>query len=248
MKAEEIIKKLKSEFPGKSVIPNSEANPGEIICEVEPTNEHSDYSLAIAYIKKSSSHRHVKTIETYEVEEGQLDLYLDGVRNTLRTNQTYTINPGIIHWAEGNWTRVKVASKPGWTSDDHIIVEKAISAGGVVVKDGKIAFVKFPEGEGITFPKGHVEQGESYEQAALREVSEETGLKVLKIVKELGIVTRPSVETDGKVVIKDIHLFLINVESSALGNADEETVWLSMDEAIPRLFPQEAEFLKKINP
>ncbi|MDD5551899.1 MAG: transcription antitermination factor NusB [Candidatus Pacebacteria bacterium] len=37
-----------------------------------------------------------------------------------------------------------------------------------------------------TFPKGHIEKGEKLEEAALREVKEETGLKNLKIIKNLG--------------------------------------------------------------
>ena len=72
-------------------------------------------------------------------------------------------------------------SKNRKTIDHNAVLGKAVSAGGVVVRDGKIIFVKFSDGQGITFPKGHVEQGETYEQAALREVGEETGLKDLQI-------------------------------------------------------------------
>lgn len=244
MTPEEIIKKLKSDFPGKAVFPNSDTNPEEIICEVDSSAGHSDFSLAVAFIKNSVPHRHIKTVETYEVEDGKLDLFLDGVKKTLSVGQSYTINPGVIHWAEGGWTRVKVTSKPGWTPEDHIAVEKAVSAGGIVVKDGKILFVKFPSGEGVTFPKGHVEKGETYDEAATREVMEETGLGGVKVNKKMGMVTRPAIEKDGKVVIKDIHLFLMKTEGFVQGKADEETVWLSMEEALPRLFPQEADFLK----
>ena len=59
----------------------------------------------------------------------------------------------------------------------------APASGGVVVKDGKfVAIVR----HGIPdLPKGHIEKGESPEQAALREVEEETGIGKLHIVKEL---------------------------------------------------------------
>jgi len=244
MNAEEIIKNLIKEFPGKAVIPNSKTEPTEIICEVEPSREHTEYSLAIAYIKRSEPHRHIKATETYEVGEGRLDLFLDGMRMRLNVGQSVDITPGAIHWAEGEWARVKVTSKPGWILDDHIIVEKAVSAGGVVVKDGKILFVKFSDSNGITFPKGHVEKGETYEEAAIREVAEETGLEGIKVVRKLGMVTRPAIERDGKVVIKDIHLFLMESKGFVQGKADEETEWLSIEEALPRLFPQEAKFLK----
>lgn len=167
---EDIIKNLKSEFPGKAVIPNSKTNtnPEEIICEVDSSTGHSDFSLAVAYIKKSVPHRHIKAVETYEVEDGRLDLFLDGIKKTLNVGQSYTINPGVIHWTGGDWVRVKVSSKPGWTLNDHIFVEKALSAGGMIVKDGKILFVKFPNSEGVTFPKGHVEKGETFEETAIR--------------------------------------------------------------------------------
>ena len=59
----------------------------------------------------------------------------------------------------------------------------APAAGGVVVMDGKIVTILR---NGIPdLPKGHIEKGENPEQAALREVEEETGLGKLHIVKDL---------------------------------------------------------------
>ena len=59
----------------------------------------------------------------------------------------------------------------------------APAAGGVVVADGKIVTITR---NGIPdLPKGHIEKGENPEQAALREVEEETGIGKLHIVKEL---------------------------------------------------------------
>ena len=57
------------------------------------------------------------------------------------------------------------------------------AAGGVVVKDGK--FVSIVRHGIPDLPKGHIEKGELPEQAALREVEEETGIGKLQIVKEL---------------------------------------------------------------
>ena len=59
----------------------------------------------------------------------------------------------------------------------------APAAGGVVVKDGK--FVSIVRHGIPDLPKGHIEKGENPEQAALREVEEETGIGKLHIVKEL---------------------------------------------------------------
>ena len=59
----------------------------------------------------------------------------------------------------------------------------APAAGGIVEKDGK--FVSIMRKGIPDLPKGHIEQGEMSEQAALREVEEETGIGKLKIVNEL---------------------------------------------------------------
>ena len=62
-----------------------------------------------------------------------------------------------------------------------------ISAGGVVYNPAlkKILLIK-DFADKWALPKGWIEKGETEEQAALREVSEETGLKNLKILEKLG--------------------------------------------------------------
>lgn len=59
----------------------------------------------------------------------------------------------------------------------------APAAGGIVVKDGK--FVSITRKGIPDLPKGHIEQGETPETAALREVEEETGIGNIQIIKEL---------------------------------------------------------------
>jgi 8-oxo-dGTP pyrophosphatase MutT (NUDIX family) len=52
------------------------------------------------------------------------------------------------------------------------------SAGGVIVEDGNVLLIQMQNlkrDKVWTFPKGHLEPGETPEQAALREVAEETG-------------------------------------------------------------------------
>ena len=55
------------------------------------------------------------------------------------------------------------------------------AGGGVVVREGKggpeIAVVHRPRYDDWSLPKGKLEEGESFEQGALREVEEETGLR-----------------------------------------------------------------------
>ena len=62
-----------------------------------------------------------------------------------------------------------------------------ITAGGIVFNGDKVLVLKNLKGVWV-FPKGHVELGESHEQAALREVLEESGLHAL-IVGKAGMST-----------------------------------------------------------
>jgi 8-oxo-dGTP diphosphatase len=51
------------------------------------------------------------------------------------------------------------------------------AAGGVVVRDGRVAVVHRPKYDDWSLPKGKLEPGEDWLEAAVREVREETGLR-----------------------------------------------------------------------
>jgi 8-oxo-dGTP diphosphatase len=51
------------------------------------------------------------------------------------------------------------------------------AAGGVVVRDGAVLLVHRPKYDDWSFPKGKLEEGESWADGAVREVEEETGLR-----------------------------------------------------------------------
>ena len=53
------------------------------------------------------------------------------------------------------------------------------AAGGIVVRDGAVLLVHRPKHDDWSFPKGKLEDGESWEEGALREVEEETGLRCM---------------------------------------------------------------------
>lgn len=69
------------------------------------------------------------------------------------------------------------------------------------------------------FPKGHVEPGETDEEAARREIEEETGLSGLELVDDLGTYMRHPWLPDGtkdRTELKTIHMFLFAAPDGAV--------------------------------
>ncbi|OGD53136.1 hypothetical protein A3J78_01010 [Candidatus Beckwithbacteria bacterium RBG_13_35_6] len=123
MNVKKVVKELQEKYPGKKIIKNNEKNPTEILCEIDPATKHPHYSLAVAVINKSRPHLHQKSKETYQVIKGILDLFVDGKKYKLSEGEKFIINPGQIHWANGNETWIECYSKPGWIIKDHIFKE-----------------------------------------------------------------------------------------------------------------------------
>jgi 8-oxo-dGTP pyrophosphatase MutT (NUDIX family) len=103
---------------------------------------------------------------------------------------------------------------------DSTLLPRTYSAGGVVIGDaGNIALVQGNGGDGSwLFPKGHVEEGETQEEAARREILEETGLDELEYIDDLGKFERHPINPDGTYrtdEIKEIHMFLFAAVSGA---------------------------------
>lgn len=87
-----------------------------------------------------------------------------------------------------------------------------------------------------SLPKGHVERGETTEQAAVREVAEETGVTG-EVLGPLGTIDFWFVAA-GKRVHKTVHHFLLLRTSGRLSDADievAEVAWVPLDEIRDRL-------------
>ena len=95
----------------------------------------------------------------------------------------------------------------------------------------RILLVKNRNGKCWTFPKGHIEIGESEEQTALREIKEETGLSVEIVPGFRKISTyRPF----GK-IRKTAVFFLAKAQKSVVSMQQTEIdyyLWVSLDEAM----------------
>ena len=111
-------------YPGKKITKLPEIDPTEIICEVEPSYEHSDYSVAVACILKYAPHFHKLSTETYLVLKGELKIHIDDKVLIMNDGDTCTVNPHKVHWAEGDFTLVQVTSRPGWAPEDHILSDE----------------------------------------------------------------------------------------------------------------------------
>jgi 8-oxo-dGTP pyrophosphatase MutT (NUDIX family) len=112
------------------------------------------------------------------------------------------------------------------------------SAGGVVGRDGEVLLIWARDLKGrsvVTLPKGLVKRGETSEEAALREVREETGYRC-RVVNEL-----PKSEyfyrRGDKLVRKTVRWFLMDpVEKEGEHDHEIDDVrWLPVKEAIDAL-------------
>src|SRR5829696_7355509 len=66
---------------------------------------------------------------------------------------------------------------PGGPNTPGRSARQVDAAGGVVLRDGKVCVVHRARYDDWSLPKGKLDAGESFEQAALREVEEEAGLR-----------------------------------------------------------------------
>ena len=98
------------------------------------------------------------------------------------------------------------------------------------------------------FAKGSIENNETEQEAALREVEEETGLKDVKLIPDFKEKDNYEFEENGEEFFKEVTWFLGEVESSnvILSHEHEDFKWSSYEEALESLsFKELKELLKK---
>lgn len=110
------------------------------------------------------------------------------------------------------------------------------AGGGVVVRPGaagiEVAVVHRPRYDDWSLPKGKLERGESFEEGALREVEEETGL-----VCELGDELSPISYHDRKGRLKLVRYWTMTRREGEFAPNEEvdRLEWLPLPEAAERL-------------
>ena len=139
-------------------------------------------------------------------------------------------------------------------------IKRVFSAGGIVIREGtngpdgtkgtKVLVTQHSKHHGWDFPKGHIEQGESSEQAAIREVKEETGVKA-KIIEKIGQ-TEYFYFDSGERVFKTVVFFIMKFLEQGVATTGfevESIVWLPVDEVGNKLtFKDTKELWKKAKP
>ena len=118
------------------------------------------------------------------------------------------------------------------------------AAGGVVRRDGRIAVVHRPRYDDWSLPKGKLDPGETWEEAALREVREETGLECA-----LGEELSSTRYHDRKGRSKLVRYWLMDPVGGEFAPNDEvdELRWLTPAEAAALLtYPRDKELAQEV--
>jgi 8-oxo-dGTP diphosphatase len=118
------------------------------------------------------------------------------------------------------------------------------AAGGIVIRDGEVLLVHRPKYDDWAFPKGKLEDGETWENAALREVEEETGLRCVA-GPYVGSTHYPLREG-----MKEVRYFEMTCTDDARAqNEIDEIRWATREEALALLtYDYDRELLETLEP
>jgi 8-oxo-dGTP diphosphatase len=130
-------------------------------------------------------------------------------------------------------------------------MKREFSAGGIVIRRRgrglKVLLIKDSYGR-WTWPKGNIEKGESSKEAALREVSEETGLTNISIIDKIGQ-NQYFYKLKGKLIFKTVYVYLIEAAGNEKLRIQKEEIddgkWLAPEQALKKLGYKDAPKLLK---
>ena len=153
-------------------------------------------------------------------------------------------------------SRSKSSKRPSLKKQPYAKRVDEISAGGLVIDSsgtkglliGRID-LKDQSREKLlwSLPKGHIEAGESPEQAAIREVKEETGIES-EIQKSLGVIDFWFM-AGGKRIHKTVHHFVFKEKGGRISpqvSEVDDVRWFPLDEIVERLaYPDEKKLIAR---
>src|SRR3989344_8286451 len=104
-------------------------------------------------------------------------------------------------------------------------VKETSSAGGVIINSKGEILVVSQKGTSWSLPKGHIESGEESMEAARREVYEESGIKNLEFIKDLGSYQRYKIDPvngEDRSECKTITMYLFKTAEDIINPIDPE--------------------------
>ena len=130
-----------------------------------------------------------------------------------------------------------------YAADDPLRTVDSAGAAVFRTEDGMPEVLVIRHGSKWTFPKGHIESGESPEDAAVREVYEETGAHIRLLPGFRHDMPSPKAG-DRRMIIGFAAVYVGGILRPQEGET-EEAVWLPVEEAALRMrFPCDADFLR----
>ena len=125
------------------------------------------------------------------------------------------------------------------------------AAGGVVAdKNNRVLVLRRPSRDEVRLPKGHVEDGESNLEAALREVTEESGYTGLTVLADLGHQVVEFEYKDAQVV-RDEYYFLLALQDERRVEREAKELqfipdWIRWDQVLSELsYEAEREWVRR---
>ena len=118
--------------------------------------------------------------------------------------------------------------------------------------EGKVLVVS-QHGTSWSLPKGHIDPGENALDAARREIYEESGIRDLELIRELGTYERHKIGVDGgndRSELKAITMFLFRTKEKSLRPVDPdnpEAKWVERAKVAPLLtHEKDKEFFERV--